>query len=200
MKYLNLVLFSIISITTIGCAPEPNSEMTVEDARQAIEQVHGRYIDAVVAEDVETFLDTVTDDFVLMPPHEPSARGKGAVRAWFNATFAAYSTVKLVFPTAEITIDRDWAFKHYTFDWTLDPISTIGRTTGRGKLPTISGTATSLSPEVTKAMPVRVWLRKNERAFVTTLTQNSAQSRFWRSTCNLEAVLTTTEKSWTGGN
>ena len=53
MKYLNLVLVSIISIATIGCAPESNSEMTVEDARQAIEQVHGRYIDAVVAEDVE---------------------------------------------------------------------------------------------------------------------------------------------------
>ena len=60
------------------------------------------------------------DDFVLMPPHEPSARGKVAVRAWFNATFGAYSTVKLIFPTAEITIDHDWAFKHYTFDWTLD--------------------------------------------------------------------------------
>ncbi len=121
MKYLNLVLVSIISITAIGCAPEPNSEMTMEDARQAIEQVHGRYIEAVLAEDVEAFLDTVTDDFVLMPPHEPSARGKVAVRAWFNATFGAYSTVKLEFPTAEITIDHDWAFKHYTFDWTLDP-------------------------------------------------------------------------------
>jgi ketosteroid isomerase-like protein len=111
MKYVNLVFVSIISITPIGCSGESNSEMATEDARQAIEQVHELYIEAVLAEDVEAFLDTVTDDF----------GGKDAVRVWFNATFGAYSTVKLVFPTADVTIDRDWAFKQYTFDWTLDP-------------------------------------------------------------------------------
>jgi len=80
LKYLHLVLVSIISITAIGCSPEPNSAMTMEDARRAIEQVHERYIEAVLGEDVEAFLDTVTDDFVLMAPNEPGARGKGAVR------------------------------------------------------------------------------------------------------------------------
>ena len=29
--------------------------------------------------------------------------------------------MKLVFPTAELNINHDWAFKHYTFDWTLGP-------------------------------------------------------------------------------
>lgn len=121
MKYINLVLVSIISITAIGCSPEPNSAMTMEDARQAIEQVHERYIEAVLGEDVEAFLDPVTDDFVLMAPNEPGARGKRAVREWFNATFGAFSTAKLVFPTTELNIDHEWAFKHYTYDWTLDP-------------------------------------------------------------------------------
>lgn len=41
----------------------------------------------------------------------------------------------------------------------MGSIFTIGRATGRGKLPTISGTAAGLSPEATKALQVRPWLR-----------------------------------------
>ena len=96
MKFYSLVLVSAIAV---GCAPEPNSEKTMENARQAIDQVHEHHIEAALGEDVEAFLGTVTDDFLVMPPNDPGARGKEAVRTWFNATFGAFSIAELVFPT-----------------------------------------------------------------------------------------------------
>jgi len=85
-------------------------------------------------------------------------------RGKLNATFGAYSTVKLLFPTAELNIDHDWAFKHYTFDWTLDPkaggvqIRDLGNglyiyhqgDDGSWKIATTSGTVASLSRKATK--------------------------------------------------
>lgn len=43
------------------------------------------------------------------------------MRAWFNATFSAFRIASLEFPETEVRIDRDWAIRHYTYDWTLEP-------------------------------------------------------------------------------
>ena len=72
---------------------------------------------------VDAFLNTVTDNFVIMPPNDPGARGKEAVRDWFNAIFGVFSIAELVFPTTEVNIDHDWAMRHYTYDWTLEPVA-----------------------------------------------------------------------------
>ena len=120
MRFHFLVLVSFI---VVGCTPEPSSDMSAENARHAIDQVHNRHVEAALAKDVDAFLNTVTDNFVIMPPNDPGARGKEAVRDWFNAIFGVFSIAELVFPTTEVNIDHDWAMRHYTYDWTLEPVA-----------------------------------------------------------------------------
>jgi ketosteroid isomerase-like protein len=63
----------------------------------------------------------VTDDFALIPPNDPGARGTDGIRTWFAGTFGAFSIAELEFPTTELHIGRDLAVRHYTYDWTLTP-------------------------------------------------------------------------------
>ncbi len=121
MRFHTLILVSIISTIAVGCNNQQNSEATNEDARQSIDQLNERHVQAARTEDVEAFLATVTDDFALMPPNNPGARGKEGVRTWFDNFFGAFSIESIEFPTIELVIDRNWAFQHYTYDWTVVP-------------------------------------------------------------------------------
>lgn len=122
MSHRILLVSSIVPFAALACAPaEDPGPASTEEERKAIEELHERHVEAAMAEDVEAFLTTVTDDFRLMPPNDPGAQGREAVRVWFEATFAAFSIAELEFPTTELHIDRDWALQHYTYDWTLTP-------------------------------------------------------------------------------
>ena len=89
--------------------------------REAVELLGRRHVDAALAKDVNAFMDTVTDDIALMPPHDRGARGKEAVRQWAEGFFKHFTIQNLEFPSTTLEVDRDWAFKHYTYDWTVVP-------------------------------------------------------------------------------
>ena len=93
----------------------------MDDARQAIERVHKSHVEAALGNDVDAILETVTDDFLIMPPNDLGARGKEAVRQWCNGIFGSFSIAALVSLTTEVNIDHNWAFRHYTYDWALAP-------------------------------------------------------------------------------
>ncbi len=121
MHFREMLALSIVALAGFACGPAQDREGTLQEDRQAIERLHERHVQAALDEDVEAFLATVTDDFGLMPPNDPGARGKPAVRSWFETTFDAFSIERLEFPTTELHIDRDWAFRHYTYDWAPVP-------------------------------------------------------------------------------
>jgi uncharacterized protein (TIGR02246 family) len=91
--------------------------------REAVELLGQRHVDAALAKDVEAFLATFTDDCALLPPHDRGARGKEAVRQWADGFFNNFTIQSLEFPSTSLEVDRDWAFKHYTYDWTVVPDS-----------------------------------------------------------------------------
>jgi ketosteroid isomerase-like protein len=91
--------------------------------KEAVELLGRRHVDAALAKDVDAFMATVTDDCALMPPHDPGARGKEAVRRWAEGFFGHFTIQNLEFPSTTLEVDRDWAFKHYTYDWTVVPDS-----------------------------------------------------------------------------
>ncbi len=121
MNYRHALAFSIVPFTVLACAPAQDRDAALEEDRRALEELHELHVQAARAEDTEAFLATVTDDFALLPPNDPGARGKAAVGVWFENTFGAFSIAELDFLTTEFHIDHDWALMHYTYDWTLTP-------------------------------------------------------------------------------
>lgn len=87
--------------------------------REAVELLGRRHVDAARAKDVDAFMATFTEDCALMPPHDPGARGRESVRQWAQAFFNGFTIQNLEFPSTTLEVDRDWAFKHYTYDWTV---------------------------------------------------------------------------------
>ena len=100
--------------------------------REAIDLLGQRHVEAALAKDVGAFLATIADDCVIVPPHAKAARGKDAVRQWVQGFFDALTIQSLEFPTTTLEVDGDLAFKHYTFEWTVVPVSGGDAITDRG--------------------------------------------------------------------
>ena len=76
----------------------------------AIRTVLSSYEDALNASDTEAVMPLYTEDGVFMPPNNPSAVGKAAVRQAYDAVFTAI-TLKVKFTVAElVTTSPEWAF------------------------------------------------------------------------------------------
>jgi uncharacterized protein (TIGR02246 family) len=76
----------------------------------AIRRVLSSYQDALNASNTEAVMPLYTEDGVFMPPNNPSAVGKAAVRQAYDAVFEAI-TLKVTFTVAElVTISPEWAF------------------------------------------------------------------------------------------
>jgi uncharacterized protein (TIGR02246 family) len=76
----------------------------------AIRTVLSSYEDALNASDTEAVMPLYTEDGVFMPPNNPSAVGKAAVRQAYDAVFKAI-TLKVKFTVAElVTTSPEWAF------------------------------------------------------------------------------------------
>lgn len=77
---------------------------------QAVAAVLKTYQDALNASNTETVMPLYTEDGVFMPPFSPSAIGQAALRAAYDAVFAAI-TLSVTFHIAEIVeIGPAWAF------------------------------------------------------------------------------------------
>jgi ketosteroid isomerase-like protein len=64
-------------------------------SEHSIDQGRERFLEAWLTNDPDALMRELDDDVVFMPPgHEP-ARGKAAVRAWFEAAIAESTTVSL---------------------------------------------------------------------------------------------------------
>ena len=76
----------------------------------AIRRVLSLYEDALNASNTEAVMPLYAEDGVFMPPNNPSAVGKAAVRQAYDAVFKAI-TLKVKFTVAElITMSPEWAF------------------------------------------------------------------------------------------
>jgi len=76
----------------------------------------------MAANDPDALMAELTDDVVFMPPGQAAARGKAAVRAWYEATIAEATTVKLEIPVREVVVAGDWGIETGSFAWVLAPV------------------------------------------------------------------------------
>ena len=63
----------------------------------------------------------VADDVLLMPPGEAAVRGKSAMRDWYAAFLAQYSTSSLILSDCEVFVGDRWAVELGTYEWGLTP-------------------------------------------------------------------------------
>jgi uncharacterized protein (TIGR02246 family) len=84
------------------------SSHAADDA--AIRSVLSSYQDALNASNTEAVMPLYSEDGVFMPPNNPSAVGKTAVRQAYDAVFKAV-TLKVKFTVAELVMmSPEWAF------------------------------------------------------------------------------------------
>jgi uncharacterized protein (TIGR02246 family) len=76
----------------------------------AVRSVLSSYQDALNASNTEAVMPLYTEDGVFMPPNNPSAVGKAAVRQAYGVVFKAI-TLKVKFTVAELVMmSPEWAF------------------------------------------------------------------------------------------
>ncbi len=121
MKF-HLSLFILLSI--VACAPAAEEAMeeatTTEADLEAISEVREQEIEALNAGNVEGFLAVLTEDVIAMPPNEPAIIGKDAVESWTQSLLDQFA-VQADYTASDIVVAGDWAFEHFSGDWTLTP-------------------------------------------------------------------------------
>jgi uncharacterized protein (TIGR02246 family) len=86
------ILIVGLMAATVSCGPQPLSkeelmnlgEQQVSSVRKAIADGYLHWIDATKAKDVDAVLALYTDDAVVLPDHENTITGKGAIREFYK--------------------------------------------------------------------------------------------------------------------
>lgn len=86
---------------------------TTEADVEAIERVLGQLSESYVAGDLETFVDSFTDNVVCMVPNVPPIIGKDAWRLMLRAMFESTTRADHNAQSEEIVVAGDWAFERH---------------------------------------------------------------------------------------
>lgn len=89
-------------------------------AEQAAHKAHDAYVAGINSNNLDTFLATISDDAVFLPPNSEPIAGKPAVGEWVKGYLAAYET-KWVKTTKEFVVRGDLAYEWYAYTSTDTP-------------------------------------------------------------------------------
>jgi uncharacterized protein (TIGR02246 family) len=126
MKLLT-TLASALLFASIGCTPPAGQpEIGSEDSLgykadvQAILEFEQSVFDAQIAGDFEAWIDSFTEDAVVMAPNEPALVSKRAIRQWHEPYFGQYDLHEET-DEREVEVAGDWAYIRAHWTWTLAP-------------------------------------------------------------------------------
>jgi uncharacterized protein (TIGR02246 family) len=95
-------------------------EVTSGPDVDAIRAVSAAEFAALVAEDADAHLATLTEDCIMMGPNEPAVTGHEAIAAW-HADFSEMFDIAGGYTGSEVVVLGDWAIERYTGEVTLTP-------------------------------------------------------------------------------
>jgi uncharacterized protein (TIGR02246 family) len=102
-------------------------------SKQAIDQGHEEYLDAMRANDANALAVLLTDDVIFCPPHEPIRRGKSEVKGWFEGVLKQIKTERVSVTDREVVLADGWAIEKGEFTWTVSPVGGGGPIEDRGR-------------------------------------------------------------------
>jgi uncharacterized protein (TIGR02246 family) len=123
------ILTATLLITQLGCTPSPEESGAVDDPSvsyeadvQAILDFEQSVFDAQIRGDFEAWLDSFTDDAIVMAPDEPALISKQAIAQWHAPYFGQHDLHEET-DEREVEVFGDWAFIRAHWTWTLTPKS-----------------------------------------------------------------------------
>ena len=133
LRLASLLVLSGLMLTALGCAPPPESEPipvtdTSEANLRAIRALHGTFVEAVNAGDVETLAGLYTGDAIRMPPNGRMFQGEALIRSDF-ADLLDPNDAELSIIVEETRLSGDFALARGTWALELTP-KAGGETTG----------------------------------------------------------------------
>ncbi len=112
-KLLMIIPLVILLYFTFSCqAYEEKPAVDIEADIEALKSITDKVMKAFNEGDLESFMTTITDDAVFMPPGEPVIIGKEAIRNWYNFDKIGFDVTISV---DEIEVCGDWAFLRATW-------------------------------------------------------------------------------------
>lgn len=91
-------------------------------SKQAIDEGHERFLDAMRANDAAALMNVLADDVVFYPPNEKPARGKPAVRTWYQGVIAEATTDEVEVSDRHVAVSGDWGIEQGRYVWKLAPV------------------------------------------------------------------------------
>ncbi len=99
-----------------GLAKADQKPPSLDAASQAFDE-------ALKKHDVEAVFAHMTDDVVMMPPGEPTLRGKAAAREWYSWLLSQYKTSSLVLTQREVIVGEGVGAVIGAHEWILKPVA-----------------------------------------------------------------------------
>lgn len=113
----------LLILTTAACSGSRSTKVADATSLQAgVDSAADRLLTALRSNDPDSFMVLLTDDVVLMPPNEPSLKGKAAVRAWYDRFLTELRTSRLTIADREVLVGGEWATEVATFEWVVAPV------------------------------------------------------------------------------
>ena len=121
------ILTTTLLITHLGCTSSTEDPGVVDDQSagykadvQAILDFEQSVFDAQIMGDFEAWVDSFTDDAIVMAPGEPALISKVAIRQWHEPYFGQYDLHEET-DEREVEVAGDWAYIRAHWTWTLVP-------------------------------------------------------------------------------
>lgn len=109
-----MTYFSRIAITCATFALTAQGAALAQSAGDAARAAHDAYVAAINSNDLGTFLGTVTDDIVFIPPESQVMSGKAEVAPWVAGYFEAIQT-SWNKQSVEFVVSENWAYEVYRY-------------------------------------------------------------------------------------
>ena len=90
-------------------------------SRDRIDAVHLAWLDAMRTNDAEALGRLVTEDAVLMPPHEALVVGRSAIIEWFAAVVRQARTADVEVSQREVIVAGNYGIERGSYVWTVSP-------------------------------------------------------------------------------
>ncbi len=101
-------------------------------SREAVDKGHEAWLRAMTTNDAAALGQLVTNDVVLMPPHQPAVSGRQGVVNWFTDVVKHARTVAVGVPEREVVVAGDVAIERGSFTWTVVPTGAASNVEDRG--------------------------------------------------------------------
>jgi uncharacterized protein (TIGR02246 family) len=115
-------LFVVVALAYAGSAiaQSATGKGAAADA-DAIRAVAKDYETTTNAGDLERWIQTFTEDAVLLPPDHPMMAGRPAIRDFAKRSYFDPFKMQLSFSFSDLTVSGDWAFAHGPYTLSLTP-------------------------------------------------------------------------------